>query len=441
VSSPSKRTGPDPAVSVEGLGKTYRIDHLSRASTLREAVQGFVSPPFAGFRSLLQRKEKETIWALRDVSFSVERGEILGIVGRNGAGKSTLLRILSRITYPTTGYADVYGRLSSLLEVGTGFHPDLTGRDNVFLNGAVLGMRRRETARKFDEIVEFAGVEKFIDTPVKRYSSGMYMRLAFAVAAHLDPDVLVVDEVLSVGDAEFQKRSLGKMRDVTGDGRTVLFVSHNMGAVKALCDRAILLRDGRLIADGHVDQVLADYLSSAASHGTGGLIPEDVPRTGTQEAVLKAISLVARDGRSLSQLYFGQPFSIVLELDSERPIPDAVLEVGISTMDEVRVATSFSADEEPAGFGLPAGRSRVALGLEVLLLPRRYTIDIGIHHGSGRSETIDSVQAVLDFDVLNVAEEGSDPYRAGEVRGYFRPEGRWSAPEPVSGAVESPGLR
>src|SRR2546421_12758153 len=192
----------------------------------------------------------DEVWALKDVSFQVKRGEVLGIVGRNGAGKSTLLKVLSRITNPTAGRVHLRGRVGSLLEVGTGFHPELTGRENVYLNGAILGMPRREIARKFDEIVAFAEVERFIDTPVKRYSSGMYLRLAFAVAAHLDPDVLLVDEVLSVGDAEFQRKSLGKMREVTGEGRTILFVSHNMAAIRALCDRVILLDAGRVVLDG-----------------------------------------------------------------------------------------------------------------------------------------------------------------------------------------------
>ena len=207
----------DVVLSVHRLGKQYRIAHLVRPTTLRDSVQRFLTAPVRRLHDIFREPtQDELIWALRDVSFELARGQVLGIIGRNGAGKSTLLKILSRITDPTEGYADVHGRLASLLEVGTGFHPELTGRQNVFLNGAILGMPRSETRAKFDQIVEFAGVETFIDTPVKRYSSGMYMRLAFAVAAHLEPDVLVVDEVLAVGDAEFQKKSLGKMREVTG---------------------------------------------------------------------------------------------------------------------------------------------------------------------------------------------------------------------------------
>src|SRR5437879_1762300 len=222
-------------LQVEGLGKQYRIHHLERPQTLRASVQRFLARPVARIHDVVRKpREDELIWALRDVSFELEQGQVLGIVGRNGAGKSTLLKILSRISDPTEGHAEVRGTLSSLLEVGTGFHPELTGRDNIFLNGAILGMRRAEVAKKFSSIVEFAGVEKFIDTPVKRYSSGMYMRLAFAVAAHLEPDILLVDEVLAVGDIDFQRRCLGKMREATGEGRTVVFVSHKMASIRAL---------------------------------------------------------------------------------------------------------------------------------------------------------------------------------------------------------------
>jgi lipopolysaccharide transport system ATP-binding protein len=249
----------DTAIRVLGLGKQYRIGApQERYSTLRDQVQKWTS-----VRGLLRRaaraERRPLFWALKDVSFEVKRGEVVGVIGRNGAGKSTLLKILSRITEPTEGEAQVHGRVGSLLEVGTGFHPELTGRENVYLNGAILGMKRAEITRKFDEIVAFAEVEKFIDTPAKHYSSGMYMRLAFAVAAHLDPEILIVDEVLAVGDAEFQKRCLGKMGDIARGGRTVLFVSHNLSAVQALCTRAAMLKGGRLVQEGPVGRVLTTY--------------------------------------------------------------------------------------------------------------------------------------------------------------------------------------
>jgi homopolymeric O-antigen transport system ATP-binding protein len=252
------------AVSSEGLSKRYRIGALHGAyGTLRDSLS-------AGMRRALRHEHRphdEDIWALRDVSFDVRDGEVLGVIGRNGAGKSTLLKILTRITTPTEGRATIRGRVGSLLEVGTGFHPELTGRENVFLNGSLLGMKRREITNKYPEIVEFAGVEKFIDTPVKRYSSGMSVRLAFAVAAYLEPEVLLVDEVLAVGDAEFQRRCLGRMEDLSQSGRTVLFVSHNMQAVAQLCDRALLLDGGRIVKDGPSTEVVAEYLQ--AGHGSG----------------------------------------------------------------------------------------------------------------------------------------------------------------------------
>ncbi len=263
----------DLALRVDQLGKSYRIAHAQpgqtagRYKTLQEDLLGLPRGLWTAVRGR-NGARRETVWALKDVSFEVKQGEVLGIIGRNGAGKSTLLKILSRIAEPTEGHAEVYGRVGSLLEVGTGFHSELTGRENIFLNGAVLGMRRTEIARKFDEIVTFSGVEKFIDTPVKRYSSGMYLRLAFAVAAHLDPEILLVDEVLAVGDAEFQRKCLDKMKDVTREGRTVLFVSHNMAAVRSLCERTLLIDQGQIVLDGSTDAAVNQYLGRNLVTGT-----------------------------------------------------------------------------------------------------------------------------------------------------------------------------
>jgi lipopolysaccharide transport system ATP-binding protein len=257
----------DIAIKVEGLSKQYRIGGAQASyQTLRESLVSAASAPLLWLRG--ERQEQNTIWALDDVSFEVKRGEAVGIIGRNGAGKSTLLKILSRITRPTRGRVDLYGRVGSLLEVGTGFHPELSGRENIYLNGAILGMTRREIHRKFDEIVDFAEIEKFLDTPVKHYSSGMYVRLAFAVAAHLEPEILVVDEVLAVGDAQFQKKCLGKMGDVAREGRTVLFVSHNMTAIKALCQNSILLAEGQISDQGNTNEVVDNYLNLSSHQAT-----------------------------------------------------------------------------------------------------------------------------------------------------------------------------
>ncbi|HRH44919.1 MAG TPA: polysaccharide ABC transporter ATP-binding protein [Pyrinomonadaceae bacterium] len=254
-----------PIIKVENLGKQYQIGAKPESYlTFREAIISSLRKPLNFFKN--QDSEKDRFWALRDLSFEIMPGDIVGIIGRNGAGKSTLLKILSRITEPTVGKAELYGRVGSLLEVGTGFHPELTGRENVFLNGAILGMGRQEIAKKFDEIVDFAEVEKFIDTPVKRYSSGMYMRLAFAIAANLEPEILVVDEVLAVGDAEFQKKCLGKMDEVSKGGRTVLFVSHNMGTILQLCKHCILLEKGKVLAEGPPSEIVEKYYNNEKTH-------------------------------------------------------------------------------------------------------------------------------------------------------------------------------
>jgi lipopolysaccharide transport system ATP-binding protein len=262
---------PDIAIRVDALSKRYTIGRRHASRTAREALMSALSAPVRRARRALASRhdrgdaDETTLWALKDVTFEVKHGEVVGVIGRNGAGKSTLLRILSRITEPTRGEAEIFGRVGSLLEVGTGFHPDLTGRENAFLNGAILGMSRAEVQRKFDEIVAFAEVERFIDTPVKHYSSGMYTRLAFAVAAHLEPEILVVDEVLAVGDAEFQRKCLGRMGEVARQGRTVLFVSHNMGSVQALCSRAILLSHGVVLVDADASATVKRYLSDTAT--------------------------------------------------------------------------------------------------------------------------------------------------------------------------------
>src|SRR5690242_20033004 len=261
----------DVVIKAEHLSKSYFIGHQRRRSESYTAVRDVISDGTRGFvrkardffegRQIVQGDEVEEFWALRDVNFEVKRGEVLGIIGRNGAGKSTLLKILSKVTTPSTGQIKVKGRIASLLEVGTGFHPELTGRENIFLNGAILGMSRVEIKKKFDEIVDFAGVERYIDTPVKRYSSGMYVRLAFAVAAHLESEILIVDEVLAVGDAEFQRKCIGKMKDVsTGQGRTVLFVSHNLGQIHNFCTKGILLENGTLVFSGDINKTITQYV-------------------------------------------------------------------------------------------------------------------------------------------------------------------------------------
>jgi lipopolysaccharide transport system ATP-binding protein len=302
-----------PIIRVENLGKRYRIGtHDAAYSTLREALVATVRSPLKAL-GLNGHSRDETIWALRDVGFEITQGEVVGIIGRNGAGKSTLLKVLSRITEPTTGRVELFGRVGSLLEVGTGFHPELTGRENIFLNGSILGMTRVEIQEKFDEIVAFAEVEKFIDTPVKRYSSGMYVRLAFAVAAHLQSEILLVDEVLAVGDAEFQKKCLGKMHEVSGQGRTVLFVSHNMAAVQSLCTRAILLREGAVANDGNVHSVVLEYLQSGMNQAGERTWSSPANAPGDAVARLRAVRARNADGLIGSEFNLTEAFSIEVE--------------------------------------------------------------------------------------------------------------------------------
>jgi lipopolysaccharide transport system ATP-binding protein len=298
-----------PIIKVLGLGKRYRLGRVQGYRTLRESLTGWLSRPL---RRRATGPAPEEFWALRDVSFEVQPGEVLGIIGRNGAGKSTLLKVLSRITSPTEGFAELSGRVASLLEVGTGFHPELTGRENIFLNGAILGMSSAEIRRKFDEIVAFSEVEKFLDTPVKHYSSGMYTRLAFAVAAHLEPEILIVDEVLAVGDAQFQKKCMGKMGDVAREGRTVLFVSHNMPALANLCSRAILLTRGRVAADGPAQQIVNQYISSGQD-ASGETVWDDIDTApGNQKVRLHAVRVLA-DGQAASDVEIQDDVQIQIE--------------------------------------------------------------------------------------------------------------------------------
>ena len=295
----------DIAISVHGLGKQYRIARNAREthSTLAESLIARARRPFA-------RGQTDSFWALRDVSFDIKRGDVVGVIGRNGAGKSTLLKVLSRITQPTTGEIDVWGRIGSLLEVGTGFHPELTGRENIFLNGAILGMTRGEIRRRFDEIVDFAEVEKFLDTPVKRYSSGMYVRLAFAVAAHLEPEILIVDEVLAVGDATFQKKCLGKMQDVADHGRTVIFVSHNMPMVNRLCTSCLLLRDGEVAAVGSPTEVGREYMTSGDARAACVREWPDDRMPGDEQVSLKRVRVLGPDGRPSDVMQIQHPVQI-----------------------------------------------------------------------------------------------------------------------------------
>jgi len=345
-----------------------RVSHLSKMYRV------YARPADMLWEMLTRKPRHKEFWALRDVSLEVARGEVVGIIGRNGAGKSTLLKVLARITEPTEGRAEIRGRVGSLLEVGTGFHPELTGRENIFLNGAILGMARAEIQRNFDEIVAFAEIERFLDTPVKRYSSGMYVRLAFAVAAHLDPEILLVDEVLAVGDAAFQKKCLGKMGDVARGGRTILFVSHNMAAVQHLCDQAILLHQGRVENQGEVDPVISHYLQQSSSPPEAqGAVLAASPCGGME---LIGVRFTDEAGAGISNPRLGRGCCIELHLRAARPFRAVHASIGINDVYDRRVTVLHSRfTGEP--FQLGQGRHVLRVRLPLMsLCPGRYALDV-----------------------------------------------------------------
>jgi lipopolysaccharide transport system ATP-binding protein len=343
----------DIVIRAENLSKRYRIGERLRYHTLREVLARALSAPARVFKArmaALPRGHPSHFWALEDVSFEVHQGEVVGIIGRNGSGKTTLLKILARVTRPTRGFAQVRGRMGTLLEVGTGFHPELTGRENVFLSGAVLGMSKREIGSKFDEIVAFSEIEEFLDTPVKHYSSGMWVRLAFAVAAHLEPEILLVDEVLAVGDAQFQKKCLGKMGDASKRGRTVLFVSHNMTVVNQLCPRTILLANGRVERDGRTDEVVAAYLKEG-NESAGWRVWTD-PRSapGNDYIRLRSVRLISR-GATTAEVYIDEEVSVEVEFWNYRPGARNLC-VDIYLLDSVGI-TVLSTNSTPAASSTP----------------------------------------------------------------------------------------
>ena len=341
------------AIRVENLGKQYRIGGpQARYKTIRESLVEAAQAPFRGMGKLLRGQglgganADETIWALKDVSFEVKQGKVIGIIGRNGAGKSTLLKILSRITKPTEGHAEIYGRVGSLLEVGTGFHPELTGRENIYLNGAILGMKKIEIDRKFDEMVAFAEIERFIDTPVKHYSSGMYVRLAFAVAAYLEPEILLVDEVLAVGDAAFQKKCLGKMADVAKGGRTILFVSHNMQAVQSLCKSACQLEAGHLVESGSVASVVATYLVGIGNISSEVKWPES-SAPGNHEVNLIALRTCGPNGQVCGMFSSKQDIRVELEFVANTRHSALCVGFDLTTSEGSTVLRSYQTDLAP----------------------------------------------------------------------------------------------
>ena len=409
------------AVSVRGLSKAYTIAHQGeRPVTLAESLIARARRPFA-------RTPTETFWALKDVSFDIAKGDVVGIIGRNGAGKSTLLKVLSRITEPTAGTVDLYGRVGSLLEVGTGFHPELSGRENVFLNGAILGMTKAEIRRQFDAIVDFAGVEQFLDTPVKRYSSGMYVRLAFAVAAHLNPEILIVDEVLAVGDAEFQKKCLGKMRDVAAGGRTVLFVSHQMQAVGRLCETCILMHAGKVAQIGPTAQVLAAHLrvTAGSEPGREWVTPDAISADGIVQ--LNAIRLTGPLGVAGATVQIGQPVVAEIEYTVKRTGFRLSPHIQINTADGEVVFAAIDTSGQWNRQPRPAGQYRTRA-----IIPPNFLAEGSVYMTAAVS-SLDpfSVHAVETDSVMITVVDPTDGTGArgdyvGVLPGVVRPMLKWT---------------
>jgi lipopolysaccharide transport system ATP-binding protein len=401
----------DVVITTEALGKRYRIGTFAplRYGRLTESLAAAARAPFGRGRGSETRDgDRELFWALRDVSFQVGEGDVVGIIGRNGAGKTTLLKILSRITRPSAGRAELRGRVGSLLEVGTGFHLELTGRENVYLNGAILGMSRAEVRRKFNEIVAFSEVERFLDTPVKRYSSGMAVRLAFAVAAHLEPEILIVDEVLAVGDAAFQRKCLGKMESVGREGRTVLFVSHNMAAVSHLCDWAIQLDAGRLVRSGETDDVVRAYLQEASGEARLS-VANRTDRKGSGQLRIRAVTLRGEDGEELGALHLGRPAAIELEYDSpaDRPLRNVAVSLALDSILGQRVTTL---QNEAAGQSFETLPPRGVIACElprVPILPGAYELTFYV--------TVNGVQADWLINAGTVEVTEGDYFGTGKV--------------------------
>ncbi len=380
----------DIAVSVRDLSKSYTIAHEAQKHTLASEAL------LHSLKNIGKKPTSETFWALKDVSFDIHKGDVVGIIGRNGAGKSTLLKILSRITEPTSGQIDLYGRVGSLLEVGTGFHPELTGRENIYLNGAILGMTKREIAKHFDAIIDFSGVEQFLDTPVKRYSSGMYVRLAFAVAAHLEPEILIVDEVLAVGDAEFQKKCLGKMQDVAAHGRTILFVSHNMNAILGLCTSAIYMNNGQVVKQGNIDDVVQTY-SSALQVSHSYDLSKHPNRSTSHSPVLTRVDIFDKHNQPASLFTPHEVMKLQISVNLTHRVNSPAISVGITNSRGERVfaiATYLSPDVLPS----MTGEQIIEVQFELPpIVPGQYSLDIGVSEGI--TDSLDAIYTAAAFEM------------------------------------------
>ena len=415
-----------PLITVENLSKAYRIGAAEEIpDTLASAAKSWIKSPFKNFKKLSSLNtfndtdSSHIHWALKNISFEVDEGEVIGIIGHNGAGKSTLLKILSRITQPTKGQAIIRGRISSLLEVGTGFHPELSGRENVYMNGTILGMKKVEIDSNFDEIVEFSGIGKFLDTPIKRYSSGMKVRLAFSIAAYLEPEILVIDEVLAVGDQEFQNKCLGKMQDVAKSGRTVLFVSHNMAAVESLCTRGILLKNGEIALTGHVGDVTTEYLKPSACADI-----ENTAHYSSDNSLIREVQLLNSNSEVTDAIGAGSAIRLRINLQTEQPLTNLTVRIVLTTENGVRVCNCNSRIETNRLFHVQKTGTIEAHLPRQRLAPGKYLVAVGIfHHG----EELESVDPAFAFDIL-----ATDIFGTGLLpssrKAVYLPECEWILP-------------
>ncbi len=403
----------DIVLSVENLWKQYRLGVVGSGSIKDDIARWWArirgkEDPTLKIGAINDREniDSEYVWALQDINFEVKRGEVLGIIGKNGAGKSTLLKILSKVTTPTKGHIKTKGRIASLLEVGTGFHPELTGRENIYLNGAILGMDKNYINSRFDEIVEFSGIGKYIDTPVKRYSSGMYVRLAFAVAAHLEPEILIIDEVLAVGDAEFQKKCLGKMKDVSGEGRTVLFVSHALESIKKLCTKGLLMKYGKLDTQGNIGKVIGEYMKKNADMQVSGIIPLEAERGGLGEARFKSVNILNKENELTKHLFFKQDIEILLVLEVFESIKQGLLGVCLTSNEGEKIAI-LTNDKNVCAYEV--GKYEIKLLIPNIFLQGDYSLNISMSHYPSGSD-IDYVERVYDFTIDKLAYPGQEEY-------------------------------
>lgn len=409
-------------ISVENIGKKYRLGEYNLRSAIAGIKQRFMGSNDDAIENDRTSAGGKYVWALQDINFNIQPGEVLGIIGKNGAGKSTLLKILSRVTAPSTGSIKIKGRVGSLLEVGTGFHPDLTGRENIFLNGAILGMSKAEIKSKFDEIVDFAGIQKYIDTPVKRYSSGMYVRLAFAVAAHLEPEILIVDEVLAVGDAEFQEKCVGKMKSVSGQGRTVLFVSHNMGTIRHLCTRGILLRNGKMVMDGGIEHAIDTYLKHNAMLMSDGTVPEGASLSNSGDGRITSIILSNNKGENTSDFRYNSPMQLDVQFDSQIELDRCL--IGIQVKNSLNESIQdFVNVYDQQNLSVRKGKNTYRIHLENCLHPGKYYLNVTLGRFNG--VPLDSLESIAEINISNIGDTAESGYPFAWTNGYLKGKATW----------------